>query len=95
MFVEGHEFENHEEVYVPISITTDGSKTFIVYSPTFENYNYPSQEVLAEYPCEIVDSGITSINGDYLDGWIDLLLFGGIYRVEITSIKHTPGGGHS
>lgn len=92
LFVEGYEYDGHEQVKVYVDMSTDGTKTFSAYGMSFENYSYPSQEELELFPFELVDSGITRIiDSDFLDGWVDLLLFGGIYHVEITSIKYTKG----
>ena len=72
---------------------TDGSKEFYLTVLYFDIMDSIPQEVLDEYPIEIVDSGITNpvIDGEYLDGWIDLLVFGNTYRLEIEYIKFTKG----
>lgn len=70
----------------------DGTKEFYLAAIYFDMMDPIPQEVLDEYPIELVDSGITRIiNSHYLDGRIDLLVFGDVYHVEIEGIKYTPG----
>ena len=92
-FVEGYEYGEEEEVNIGVAMKTDGSKEFYLTVLYFDIMDSIPQEVLDEYPIEIVDSGITNpvIDGEYLDGWIDLLVFGNTYRLEIEYIKFTKG----
>ena len=93
-FIEGYKYEDEDEVNILVGMKEDGTNEFFLPVSThyFDMMHSIPQEVLDEYPIEIVDSGITSIvNANNLDGWVDLLVFGDVYHVEIEGIKYTPG----
>lgn len=93
-FVEGYEYDGHEWIRFLVGMSTNGTKEFYVSlegSLMFEN-GLSAEEILEDHPIELVDSGITRIiDSDYLDGWVDLLVFGSIHHVVIDDIKYTKG----
>ena len=93
-FIDGYEYKEHEWITVGIGMSTDGTKEFYVNlegTIRFEDSSVDT-EFLEEYPIELLGSGITTDYGNgWLDGWVDILVFGDIHHVIIEEIKYTKG----
>ena len=93
-FVEGYEYEDESELNIRVYV--DYNKEFYIDLKFFGMGNFISEDVLTQYPIEIVDSGIISENayGSVVTGWVNLLVFEDTFYVELPDMCVPEEGGH-